>query len=135
MFAENLPSAHITNIDRDPSAIHISSALATHLGYNNMFFLHENATSLTSLLSFDVVCLAALVGMSSLEKTQILQNISSRMKEGGLLCVRSAVGLRGVLYPVIEFDDEIAQCGLEMVVEIRPWNHIVNSTLVMKVVR
>jgi nicotianamine synthase len=100
-----------------------------------MSFLHQDAANLNCVSDLDVVFLAALVGMSSQDKTQIIRNVVLGMKEGSLLCVRSAVDLRGLLYPVIDFDDDLANCGLELVVEVRPWNHIVNSTLVMRVVR
>jgi len=56
------------------------------------------------------------------------------MRKDALLCVRSAVGLRSLLYPVVEFEDGLDDSGVEMVVEVRPWNHIVNSTLIMKVI-
>lgn len=44
------------------------------------------------------------------------------------------MGLRGLLYPVLEFD-ELVEGGVvvEMVIEVRPWNWIVNSTLIMRV--
>jgi hypothetical protein len=65
-----------------------------------MEFRQESATNGSCLRSFDVVCLAALVGMDVPEKRGILISVSARMREGALLCVRSAVGLRSLLYPV-----------------------------------
>lgn len=67
-------------------------------------------------------------------KVSILRNVVSRMAPGNLLVTRSAVGLRGLLYPVLEFDELVkGGVGVEMVVEVRPWNWIVNSTLIMRV--
>jgi nicotianamine synthase len=100
-----------------------------------MSFLPEDVMNLGSLENFDVVFLASLVGMSSHEKTHVLRNVCSKMKNGALLCARSAAQLRSLLYPVIEFDGEVKECGLELVLEMRPWNHIVNSTLIMRVER
>jgi len=48
----------------------------------------------------DVVYLAALVGSTQLEKEKLLVGVASRMKAGSLLLVRSAHGLRTLLYPV-----------------------------------
>lgn len=52
--------------------------------------------------SFDVVFLAALVGMRSCEKVEVLRGLRRRLRVGCLVVVRSARGLRGVLYPVSE---------------------------------
>jgi len=49
---------------------------------------------------FDVVFLAALVGMTSEEKLGILRVLAGRLRAGCLVVCRSARGMRGVLYPV-----------------------------------
>lgn len=100
-----------------------------------MTFLTSDATTLTSLSNFNIVFLAALVGLDTTAKVSIIKAVVSRMRPGALLVTRSAVGLRGLLYPVLEFEElEQGGVGLEMVVEVRPWNWIVNSTLVLRVV-
>lgn len=102
-----------------------------------MDFIHEDASTLSSLRDFDVVFLAALVGMDGTEKLFILKSVCERMEKGALLVTRSATGLRGLLYPVVDVGEVVGGLAgkVEMVVEVRPWNHIVNSTLVMRVVR
>lgn len=50
--------------------------------------------------TFDVVFLAALVGMSSADKVGILAWLKRRLRKGSLIVARSAWGLRAVLYPV-----------------------------------
>jgi nicotianamine synthase len=52
------------------------------------------------LAEFEVVCLAALVGSTQEEKEVLLVNIVAKMREGAILVVRSAHGLRRVLYAV-----------------------------------
>jgi hypothetical protein len=52
------------------------------------------------LQSSDVVFLAALVGATIEEKKEILVNLAKKMRIGSVLVVRTAKGLRGVLYPV-----------------------------------
>jgi nicotianamine synthase len=91
----------VHNIDNDRTAILQSSTLSRLLGYNDrLTFQVAEASHCGSLKSFDVVCLAALVGMDAEEKKEILRSLSGRMRKGSLLCVRSAVGLRSLLYPV-----------------------------------
>lgn len=53
-----------------------------------------------NLETFDVVYLAALVGNTKVQKEEIINDISSRMRPGALLIIRSAHSLRSLLYPV-----------------------------------
>lgn len=116
-----------------------------------MTFLTTDATKISTLQNHTIVFLAALVGLNTSEKVSIIKSVVGRMRPGALLVTRSAVGLRGLLYPVLEVEDVIEGdggfeegCeeglegkggkGVEMVVEVRPWNWIVNSTLVFRVV-
>jgi nicotianamine synthase len=102
IIADYLPGAIIHNIDIDPSAIELSSALAGLLRYDDrLTFQLECATaSSSSLADFDIVYLAALVGTSMTEKMSVIKSVTLRMRKDALLCVRSAAGLRGLLYPV-----------------------------------
>jgi nicotianamine synthase len=54
----------------------------------------------TRWADFEVVFLAALVGMSTSSKLAILEALVRKLKPGALVVARSAKGLRGVLYPV-----------------------------------
>jgi hypothetical protein len=65
-----------------------------------MTFSNSDASACGSLQRFDVVCVAALVGMDVDAKKAVLKSVSARMRKGALICVRSAAGLRGLLYPV-----------------------------------
>lgn len=69
-----------------------------------MYFSCEDATDassdLTNWAKFDVVFLAALVGMQSVDKIEVLRGLHKRLRPGSLVVCRSARGLRGVLYPV-----------------------------------
>lgn len=57
--------------------------------------------SAQDLSAFDVVYLAALVGNTKAQKDEIIKAVSSRMKPGALLVMRSAHSLRSLLYPVL----------------------------------
>lgn len=96
----------VYNIDRDPWAITKSSELCRRLGHTpaTMCFHCVDVLSCSiSFKEFDVVYLAALVGMSTEEKRDIVIEISSRMRPGALLLLRSAHSLRSLIYPVRSF--------------------------------
>ena len=133
-LADRLPNSQIHNIDNDPGAIELSSTLTRQLHYKNITFGTENAYGGKSLTEFDVVYLAALVGLEAEEKLRIVRDVAGRMRAGAVLCLRSAHSLRELLYPVIQ-PSELWNGGilLEPLVDIHPWNHIVNSTLLMRV--
>lgn len=102
---KHFPTATIHNIDRDASALAVSSTLTEKLGYSDrMTFACEDATDAsggrTDWEGLDVVFLAALVGMRSSEKVGVLRGLRERLKVGTVVVCRSARGMRGVLYPV-----------------------------------
>lgn len=93
----------IYNIDYDQWAISTSQELCRKLGYSasTMNFRCMDAKSKTlELVEFDVVYLAALVGMNTQAKNDVVLDIVSKMRPGALLMLRSAHSLRGLLYPV-----------------------------------
>lgn len=57
--------------------------------------------SAQDLRTFDVVYLAALVGSTKAQKEEIISDVSSRMRPGAFLVMRSAHSLRSLLYPVL----------------------------------
>lgn len=93
----------IINIDRNEKAVATASNLIGRLGIspNEMQHCCDSADSeAQNLSSCDVVYLAALVGVTQLEKEQIALSIAARMRPGALLVIRSSWGLRRCLYPV-----------------------------------
>jgi nicotianamine synthase len=91
----------ILNIDHNCTAIAQSSTLCERLGSKGkgMHFLCAEAGS-CDLRDFDVVYLAALVGSTQVEKGELLKGVVANMREGAILVIRSAHGLRRVLYAV-----------------------------------
>jgi nicotianamine synthase len=91
----------ILNIDHNCAAISQSSRLSKRLGSKGkgMHFLCAEAGS-CDLRDFDVVYLAALVGSTQAEKEELLKGVVANMREGAILVIRSAHGLRRVLYAV-----------------------------------
>jgi nicotianamine synthase len=96
-------STTVLNIDNNPQAISQSRALAKGLGKGAQgmeFLCHEVGSAPLDLRVFDVVYLAALVGMTQVEKEICLIEVVKGMMEGALVVIRTAHGLRGLLYPV-----------------------------------
>lgn len=92
----------VVNVDRDAAALAVSQALCQRLGpwSRGMAFQESEARLASGLEGFDVVFLAALVGTSAREKEDVVVAVARRMRSGALMVVRSAHGLRTVLYPV-----------------------------------
>ncbi|KAL5541950.1 hypothetical protein UlMin_009660 [Ulmus minor] len=82
-----------------------------------------------SLKEYDVLFLAALVGMNKEEKAQVLDHLAKNMASGALLLLRSAHGARVFLYPVIH------PCDLqdfEVLSVFHPTNEVINSIIVAR---
>jgi nicotianamine synthase len=112
------PELAILNIDHDAASISQARTLCEKLGRGEvraggegiragirgggrMQFLQTSADSPSlDLACFDVIIVAALVGQTQDEKEDILQNLVKNVDVGALVVVRTAVGLRGLLYPV-----------------------------------
>jgi nicotianamine synthase len=104
-----LPS--VLNIDKVPDAISQSRILVEKLGATKMYFsCQEIGRSDLDLRSFDVVFLAALVGETQEEKEKLLISVVRSMREGALVVIRTAHGLRQLLYPVnIQFSQSFSR--------------------------
>lgn len=153
--------ATVHNIDRDLEALKLSEELATKCGYGDrMTFSNEDvsvangATPGTNWRSFQVVFLAALVGMDTASKIDILSGLVKKLESGTLIVARSARGMRAVLYPVrrkshaivflflsltccaqkvLELSYEFDRIGLEILSVVHPWTKVVNSVVVLRV--
>lgn len=96
------PEVEIVNVDRSLSATRQATALAAKEGYTALRFRSGDANNVdeTDASLMDVVYLAALVGESGQEKRELLERIVRKMRVGGVLVIRTAWGLRRMLYPV-----------------------------------
>jgi hypothetical protein len=93
----------VHNIDQSALAFTTAQILCRKLNvpYSTMSFAIDDADDLKEdLRAFDVVYVAALVGSTATEKRKIFSTVMKKMKSGALLVVRSATGLRSLLYPV-----------------------------------
>ncbi|KAF2876064.1 Nicotianamine synthase [Massariosphaeria phaeospora] len=150
------PDARVHNIDRDIDALGVSRRLAERLGGDvsgRMSWACEDVAAdesargggvdkdkdkdgflaKTDWRAFQVVFLAALVGLDTQAKLAVLEMLARKLEVGTLVVVRSARGLRGVLYPVLELSDDLARIGYEVLVEVHPWTKVVNSIVILRV--
>lgn len=127
----------ILNVDYDASAIAASLTLSLALGETGrgMEFICADAAapSERDLAEFDVVYMAALVGVTQTEKESIMLRVVDRMRAGALLVVRSSWGLRTCLYPEVDLATEALLEKLECCVVVHPYGQVVNSVIVARV--
>ncbi|KAK3358840.1 Nicotianamine synthase [Lasiosphaeria hispida] len=126
----------VLNIDIDASALDSSRNLSAALGPRGegMEFKCVAAGSEDqSLVEYDVVYVAALVGQSQEQKEEILLKVASRMRKGALVVIRSAWGLRTCLYAQVDITTERILGVLEPCVVMDPYTGVVNSVIVAKV--
>ena len=126
----------ILNVDYDSAAIAASLTLSLALGDagRGMEFICAEATSADKdLAEFDVVYMAALVGITQAEKEGIVLQVVDRMRPGALLVVRSSWGLRTCLYPEVDLATESLLKRLECCVVVHPYGQVVNSVIVARV--
>lgn len=108
----------LMNIDRDDEALDLSRRLCQALGtrgtgmeflcadlgavakHKHKLEIDEMTKSEHGLQDYDAVFLAALVGEGQEEKEDMIEKVAGQMKEGSILVVRSADGMRALLYPV-----------------------------------
>ncbi|MBK8073992.1 MAG: nicotianamine synthase [Kineosporiaceae bacterium] len=77
----------------------------------------------------EVVIVAALVGLTRADKHAVLRSLAAVMPRGARVLMRSAHGLRALLYPVVEVDD-VRAAGFRPCVLVHPFGEVVNSVLV-----
>lgn len=98
-----------------------------------MTFERTDAPTVEGLAAFDVVFVAGLVGSESVaEKTRILAKVVRRCRPGALIVLRSAHGVRQLLYPEVDLTS-LPSMGLRVMLVLHPWDHVVNSVVVCRV--
>eukprot|EP01018_Ginkgo_biloba_P003118 Gb_05072 [translate_table: standard] len=128
----HLPSTAFHNYDVDPSANAMAGNLvAAHPDLSKRMTFHTcNILKVTEdLAEYDVVFLAALVGMDKAQKIEVLQHLAKHMLPGSVLLLRSAHGARGFLYPVVDEED---LSGFQVVSVIHPTDEVINSVILAR---
>ncbi|NEE02945.1 nicotianamine synthase family protein [Phytoactinopolyspora halotolerans] len=118
----------VHNIDRDADVVAGSRMLAEALGRTDVRFRHADAASV-DLRGYDVVVLAALVGETAADKDALLCHLATAMDPGALLLLRSARGMRTLLYPEVT---PSASAGFEVLATVHPDDEVINSAIVLR---
>jgi hypothetical protein len=98
-------------------------------GRTELAFRHADVLDV-DLAGYDVVVLAALVGSTAAEKSAMLLRLSGMLDPGTLVLVRSARGMRTLLYPEV---DPAEMPGFEVLDVVHPGDDIINSAIVARV--
>ncbi|TXG65337.1 hypothetical protein EZV62_006612 [Acer yangbiense] len=95
-----------------------------------MFFHTVDIMNVSNeLKDYEVVFLAALVGMDKEEKVKVIDHLANYMSPGALLMVRSAHGARAFLYPVVNPCD---LRGFEVLSIYHPTDEVINSVVIAR---
>ncbi|RUS24114.1 Nicotianamine synthase [Jimgerdemannia flammicorona] len=130
---DHLPTTRFRAIDMDAAANELAQHLLARLNPGigrRVHIITADAADVTDTLAeCDVVFLAALVGLDREAKRAIVAHLAAYMRPGALLVVRSAHGMRQLLYPVVDDEDLV---GFSVLVTAHPGNHVVNSVVIAK---
>jgi len=135
LAARHLPAASLDNYDMCGEANERARRLVradADLGAR-MAFRTADAALLTreQLASYDVVFLAALVGVTAEDKARVLHHLGRHMAPGAALVVRSAHGARAFLYPVVD-PEEVRRAGFDVLAVHHPEGEVINSVIIAR---
>ncbi|KAJ1292511.1 hypothetical protein BS78_02G397000 [Paspalum vaginatum] len=134
LAARHLPSASFDNYDicgeaneRARRLVRGDAGLASRMAFRTS----DVARVTRDLAAYDVVFLAALVGMAADEKARVVEHLGRHMAPGAALVVRSAHGARGFLYPVVD-PEEIRRGGFDVLAVHHPEGEVINSVIIAR---
>ncbi|KAL7003160.1 Nicotianamine synthase 3 [Sarracenia purpurea var. burkii] len=132
LATNHLPAAAFHNYDIDPTANSLASRLvSSHPDLSKRMFFHTTDIMdvFGDLKDYEVVFLAALVGMDGGEKARVVDHLAEHMAPGAILMVRSAHGARAFLYPVV---DPCSLRGFEVLSVFHPSDEVINSVVIAR---
>ena len=118
-------------VDRDTDCLRRGRAVADALGITGIHHVLADAQDElpAEVSEVDLVLQAALVGAHGPAKRAVVQGLAAAMRPGTHLLVRSAAGLRELLYPPVSL---VGLPEFTMLVEVHPHHEVVNSVLVAR---
>ncbi|KAI3715603.1 hypothetical protein L6452_22589 [Arctium lappa] len=132
LASRHLKDTTFHNYDIDPLANSMASCLVSpdpDLSRRMVFHTTDIMDVTDELKEYDVIFLAALVGMDIDEKVKVVQHLAKYMEPGSILMLRSAHGARAFIYPVVE--PEHLQ-GFEVLSVFHPDDDVVNSVVISR---
>jgi nicotianamine synthase len=134
LAARHLPNTLFDNYDRCGAANDRARKLVRadkDLNARMSFHTVDVANMTDELDKYDVVFLAALVGMAAEDKAKVVAHLGRHMTDGAALVVRSAHGARAFLYPIVDPED-IRRGGFDVLAVYHPDNEVVNSVIIAR---
>lgn len=127
-------SAHykldVENMDLDDDAVDCAVKwMFPMMGEKAIPCHHVDVMDFTDFGRFDVVIMAALVGLTSEQKCRVTEHLNRHMHMDQLLMVRSVRGLRSLLYPKVVAEDLV---GFTTIKEVHPRGEVINSVLLAR---
>ncbi|CAN6289672.1 unnamed protein product [Urochloa humidicola] len=135
LASRHLPNTEFDNYDRCGEAndrarklVRADKDLSARMSFHTADVANLTAGELGK---YDVVFLAALVGMAAEDKAKVVAHLGKHMAGGAALVVRSAHGARGFLYPIVDPED-IRRGGFEVLAVYHPDDEVINSVIVAR---
>jgi len=124
-------------VDNEPGSADVARRLLSRLAPGPGLRVEQaDATSAEDmarlLAGCDVVVVAALVGRTRDQKRAVLHTVGHHLDSGAYLVVRSAHGLRSLLYAVVDPGDVLEAAGCVPQLLVHPLGGVVNSVLVAR---
>lgn len=122
------------NFDIDPAANTMASQLVCSdpdLSQRMIFHTTDVMEVTKGLKDYEVVFLAALVGLEEEEKGRVLRHLGKHMAAGAYLMLRSAHGARAFLYPVVDICN-VEASGFEILSVFHPTDEVINSVVIAR---
>nr|Q9ZQV6.1 RecName: Full=Probable nicotianamine synthase 4; AltName: Full=HvNAS4; AltName: Full=S-adenosyl-L-methionine:S-adenosyl-L-methionine:S-adenosyl-methionine 3-amino-3-carboxypropyltransferase 4 [Hordeum vulgare]BAA74583.1 nicotianamine Synthase 4 [Hordeum vulgare subsp. vulgare] len=130
LAARHLPDTVFDNYDLCGAANDRATRLFRadkDVGARMSFHTADVADLTDELATYDVVFLAALVGMAAEDKAKVIAHLGAHMADGAALVARH--GARGFLYPIVDPQD-IGRGGFEVLAVCHPDDDVVNSVII-----
>ncbi|GMN44032.1 hypothetical protein TIFTF001_013230 [Ficus carica] len=133
LASNHLKMTSFHNYDIDPLANSMALALVSSdpdLSKRMFFHTTDIMDVAEGLEDYDVVFLAALVGMDVDEKARVIDHVAEHMSPGALLMLRSAHGARAFLYPVVDPCD--LRGRFDVLTVYHPSDEVINSVVLAR---
>lgn len=128
----HLTNTTFHNFDIDSYANTLASSLVSRdpdLSKRMIFHTTDVLNAKEGLDQYDVVFLAALVGMDKEAKVKAIEHLEKHMAPGAVLMLRSAHALRAFLYPIVDSSD---LKGFQLLTIYHPTDDVVNSVVIAR---
>lgn len=128
-LSHHMPTAIIDHIDSDKEAVKLGESFlhSVNIDKGNYYCAGGETAPLHNM--YDLVLVIALAGNTIEAKQAIIDNILPHLTANGRLLLRSAKGIRSLLYPAFAASK---LCSLELLSEHHPTDDTINSVFIYR---